>query len=163
MISLKNKLPTVYIIKSSKTGKVYIGSCYEMSAYTRYKQHVSKCNQYNKTKYPPAKTSTYEIINDAHVFKILHQFPTKVDKDTLRKKEQYYINKYNNICNRIKAYYDKKEDYKSKYYYNNKDIFKTKKTYYERRTCDCGSNIVWRHRNQHYNSKKHLLYTKNNL
>lgn len=162
MTSLTKKLPTVYIIKSSKLDKVYIGSCYTMSPLVRYRQHVSKCNEYNTNKTKTALISSYDIVNDSHTFKILYQFPSKVSLGELRKKEQYYMNKYKNICNKVKAYYEKKEDYKSQYHYNYRNKMKANPKYNERKTCECGSHIVWRHKTQHFNTKKHLLYKNNN-
>lgn len=157
------KKPSVYLLYNWENNSVYIGSCF-MKPKRRFKQHLLYKNKYNKNGLKRDLASSYEIMNtNTACMEILYQFDTKVSVETLRKKEQYFIDDFKKhkdlkVLNKARAYCSDKNHYHSEYYFKNKDNFKKKEWYHKKQRCVCGSLIVWRHRNVHFKTKKHMNF-----
>ena len=139
----------IYIIKSSQTDKVYIGSTVE-TLNKRFREH--KCS----------KTCTSREIlkyDDAEII-LLECYDCETYEE-LRKKEGEYIKQYNCvnklIAGRTKTEYyeDNKEkikEYRKEYRQENKEKLN------EKITCECGGKYTHKHKSTHFKTKKHIEF-----
>lgn len=173
------KLGKIYKIISKKTNKIYIGStcCKYLSRrlalhridYEMWREYISNPSKYKKRH----ATSSFEIIKCGYYKIILIENYPSNSKDELRAREQYWIDKNEDICvNKYKAKRNSEKcfkEYRKKYYNNNKDKIcnHTKKYYYNNREkilqnrskkelcIYCDQNVAYGHKLRHSRTKNH--------
>lgn len=152
MVNYKNS--KIYIIKSNKTDKVYVGST-TLKLKNRLSNH--RCEYKKGNRY----LSSFEIIKyDDNYIELIKEFPCN-NRDELEKEEGYYIKTLNsvnkNICGRNKL--EKKimlrNSWKKYYKKNKKKVLNYKK---QKIYCECGSEISRRHIATHRKSNRHNYF-----
>lgn len=180
----------IYMIKSSFTNKIYIGSTLQKYLSNRFKEHKYCLKSYekgNKTSY----CTSYEIVkyDDAQII-LVENYPCN-SKDELRAREEYHRKQYNEAINKQKAFQSHKEhlQYMREWHHDNKeyvakrakeyrethkeDLQVKKKQYHEKNAeqikarqnardiCpDCGKEYSHSNKNVHLKSKYHLENSK---
>ena len=164
----------IYKITSLGTSNIYIGSTTQ-KLNDRLYNHISNYNKYlnGNIHY----FTSYEILkHDDHKIELIENYPCE-NKNDLLKKEQEYLDFYENICvNKQKAYTGlSKPEYNKQHYRLNKDkILEQNKEYYQNNkeniqlkrkkkiTCECGSVVCRNVLARHKRTKKHINFINNN-
>jgi len=176
----------VYIIRSYKTNKVYIGSTAKKYLSDRFSAHNSLYKRYLRE--GKGYTLSFEILKyeDAYI-ELLENVECK-NVYELKQKEQYWINEYQLTCvnkfnpvppDKPQTYYyhkhrlrlleqnkkwfeenkERNDQYKREWAQKNKDRIKKRKK--EKYTCGCGRTITKQIKAQHERTMVHRLYVLN--
>ena len=168
------------VCKDPSITDCYVGSTTNLIK--RRASHKFDCNNEKDKRY---NFYVYQFIREHGGFDNfqiieIEKFNDCEDKESLLRRERYYLEKLGATLNKVrptrtqKEYYkDNKELFKEKhkdYYEANKELIKEKhKDYYEQNkeklkkkmTCECGSIIVKNTKQRHYRSIKHQNYLNN--
>jgi hypothetical protein len=141
----------IYLISSSQTNKVYIGST-KQSLGQRFSEHISHSKD---TKY---KCRSEVLINEFSDCKIdLIEYTTKEDR---LQRERFWVEYYGDrAVNRCLPGRTKKE-YTKEYYQQHAEEIKEQRKEYNavRINCDCGTSYTRGNKSHHIRTKKHKLY-----
>jgi len=163
----------IYKLTSSQTDKVYIGSTIK-SLNDRFYDHKYHYKRWLKSQMN--KITSYDLLQYTDVkIELIKEFPCKTRTEL--EKEEGKIILDNNCVNRCVAGRTKKE-----YVEANKEKIKEKQKEYveankekineyykeyveankekinEKFTCECGGNYTYKHKSQHFKTKKHLKF-----
>jgi hypothetical protein len=134
----------IYKIIDNTNDNVYVGStCKTLEQ--RLRKHIQCYEKYlNGSK---NYTTSFEIIkNNDFDIQLIELFPCET-KAELHKQEGYWIRQIDNRVNMVVAGRTKKE-----YRIENKDKI------YRRSICDCGTEIMVKHKARHERTIGHILY-----
>ena len=137
MIQTKYKGGKIYRVKSKNTEKTYIGST-TANLHERHKQHIyeyKRCCRENRK-----ESTIIEVMKHGdYSIELLELFPCKT-KNELLNREGYWQKKEPNCVNKMLASVGGRKD--------------------ERFKCECGSDVRWYGRTQHFATKKHNRWVK---
>jgi len=156
----------IYVIRSHKTDKVYVGSTTQLLC-KRLNNHLAKYKLYLKKK--TYFITSFEIIkyNDAYI-ELICNCPCN-NKEELCRKEGGYIRKLNSVNKHIagrnlKEYYIdnhvKLLAQNKIYYNNNKERLLNKKKI--KFNCPCGGKYTYVNKSSHMKTKKHKCFSMEN-
>ncbi len=173
----------IYSLRSHQTDDVYIGSTTQSLA-MRKAGHVCAFKKWMKgrknymTSFEIIKYDDYyiELIENYHCNskEELHKKEGEVIRETKncvnkciagRSDKQYYEDNKERITEKHKQYYEDTKEKRKQYYQNNKE---QKKQYYEdnkeilteKFECECGGKYTYKHKQEHFKSKKHKKYNR---
>lgn len=146
------KIARIYMLKSTKTNKIYIGSTGQQYLCSRIGNHREKYK-----KYKSGKSNLYyscfklfdEGFEDVYIEEV-EKFEN-ITKGELHKKEGEYIKNTPNCINKLIAGRTKEESFKI-----NKEKYYAKSN--AKTTCECGAIIRYGEKNRHEKTDKHKLY-----
>ena len=145
----------IYRITSLGTSDIYIGSTVKKYLSSRLAEHIYYYDKYlNGNKY---YISSYEILKHGdYEIRLIESYPCE-NKNDLLKKEQEYIDIYENICvNKQKAYTGLSiQEYNKQYRKNNRQKIS------EKITCACGAVVRNDYLSKHKRTKKHINFINN--
>lgn len=113
----------IYKIISDQSDKIYIGSTTKKYLSSRLASHVKNFKAWKKGSYNKY-VSSYEILEyEDHKIILIESYPCKT-RDELRSREQYWIEKFKDLCvNMYFAYGGTKGEMKRREYIKHKDRY----------------------------------------
>lgn len=134
----------IYLLRSSQTTDVYIGSTTKNYLSQRIAQHKSAYKRYLNKTY--GYMTSFELIKyDDVAIELIETFPCN-SSDELHAREGHHIRNIQCI-NKIIPGRTPKE-----YREENSESIK------EKFTCECGGKYTWQHKARHMNSEKHKKF-----
>lgn len=154
----------IYVIRSHKTDKYYIGSTY-LSLFERLYEHRKSKKQYEikLTKY----MSSFKILDyDDHYIELLENYECSSKKELERREGELIKQHKNNIVNILVAGRTNKEwrqdnkQYLKDYDNNRPNKIERNQNKLNKLNCECGSIFASSVKTRHNKTLKHIVYLK---